>query len=61
MKDLWTVLYIGIIVVGVVGWVFNIIKLTNCDFEPPYKCEVIHTVGVIGPIGAFTGWMNVGK
>jgi len=49
-----------IIVVGT-GWVKNIIKLTECDFESPYKCEVIHTVGLIPPIGMVTGWLNLGK
>lgn len=43
------------------GWVKNIIKLTECDFEAPYKAEVVHAAGLIPPIGAITGWMNVGR
>ena len=43
------------------GWAKNIIKLTRCDFERPYKAEVIHTVGLIPPVGMVTGWFNVGK
>ena len=37
------------------------IILTECDFEAPYKAEVIHAVGIISPVGAITGWMDFGK
>lgn len=43
------------------GWVKNIIKLSNCDFESPYKAEVIHAVGLLPPVGMITGWLDVGK
>ena len=43
-----------------VGWVKNIIKLSNCDFEAPYKAEVIHGIGIIPPVGMITGWLDVG-
>ena len=43
------------------GWVKNIIKLSECDFEAPYKAEIIHTVGLFPLVGAVTGWLNLGK
>lgn len=49
-----------LIVVGT-GWVKNLIKLTECDFEAPYKAEVIHIVGIIPPVGMVTGWLDLGK
>ena len=45
----------------VVGWIQNIIKLSECDFEAPYKAEVIHTIGILPPVGIFTGWLDLGK
>jgi len=42
------------------GWVKNIIKLTRCDFEKPYKAEIIHAAGLFPPVGAVTGWLNIG-
>ena len=53
----------GLVVVAVVavGWVKNVIKLANCDFEAPYRAEVIHAVGLIPPVGMVTGWLDVGK
>ena len=48
------------IIIGT-GWVKNIIKLSNCDFEAPYKAEVIHAIGIIPPVGAVTGWLDLGK
>ena len=50
-----------ILIIMIVGWSKNIVKLSECDFEAPYKCEVIHGIGVIPFIGAGTGWLNVGK
>lgn len=39
----------------------NIYKLTQCDFEAPYKAEVIRVVGIIPPVGAIFGYMDFGK
>ena len=50
------------LVIGIVcgvGWVKNLIKLSELNFEPPYKAEVIHTVGLIPPVGAVTGWLTI--
>lgn len=39
------------------AWIINLVKLFNCDFEPSYKEEIIHTVGVIaGPTAIITAW-----
>lgn len=56
-----TITYVIIIVLIGAGWVNNVIKLSECDFEPSYKAEVIHTVGLIPIVGAVTGWLDVGK
>ena len=58
-----TILIIQIVIILVVGtgWVKNIIKLADCDFEPSYKAEVIHIVGLIPPVGMITGWLDLGK
>jgi hypothetical protein len=47
--------------IGTIGWCKNIYKLTQCDFEAPYKAEVIHTVGIIPVVGWITGWLDLGK
>ena len=54
-------IYLAIIIIILTGWVKNIIKLSDCDFQSPYKAEVIHVIGIVPPIGAITGWLNVGK
>ena len=43
-----------------VSWGANLVKLTECDFESPYKCEVIRGIGVapLAPVGVITGFMN---
>jgi hypothetical protein len=43
------------------GWIKNLIKLSECDFEAPYKAEIVHAVGLIPPVGAVTGWLDIGK
>lgn len=49
-----------LLVVGV-GWVKNIMKLADCDFEAPYKAEVVHAIGLVPPVGMVTGWLDMGK
>ena len=55
---------VGIIIwlVVLTGWVKSIIKLTECDFEPSYKAEVVYMVGsIVPPVGAVVGWLEVGR
>ena len=60
MRNIFIIQAVIVLVIGT-GWVKNIIKLSNCDFEPSYKAEVIHAVGLIPPIGMVTGWLDLGK
>ena len=40
-------------------WLTNVYEVTQCDFDAPYKCEVIHTVGiVIPPASIITVWFD---
>lgn len=48
-----------ILVIISTGWVKNLIKLSDCDFEAPYKAEIIHAVGLFPPVGMVTGWLNI--
>ncbi len=50
-----------VMVVVAIGWVKNLIKLTECDWDAPYKCEVVHVLGLMPPLGAITGWLDVGR
>jgi len=49
------------IIALLLGYVMNIYKLCTCDFEPSYKAEVIHTVGLMTGLGAVTGYLDFGK
>jgi hypothetical protein len=40
------------------AWCVNLYKLTQCDFEPSYKGEIIHAVGLIPPAALVTVWFN---
>ena len=54
--------YTAIIVFMVGGWGGNLIKLCRCDFQAPYKTEVIRTLGVfVPPVGMVAGWMTIGE
>jgi hypothetical protein len=54
-------IFIPLILILIVGYGMNLHKLTQCDFEAPYKAEILHGVGIFPPVGIFTGWMNFGK
>lgn len=52
---------VAVVVIIGTGWVKNIIKLSDCDFASPYKTEVIRVIGIIPPVGAVVGWMDIGE
>jgi hypothetical protein len=54
------VLFIIIPIYMAIGWIKDIEKFSECDFQAPYKCEIIHGLGLIPPVGMITGWLNVG-
>jgi hypothetical protein len=41
------------------GYIMNIVKLTRCDFEAPYKSEIIRTIGLVPPIGIVVGYCSI--
>lgn len=53
-------IYVLLAIFGLIGWIKNISKLIDCDFEPSYKTEVLRTVGiVVAPMGAIIGYMDL--
>jgi hypothetical protein len=43
-----------------IGWVMNIYKLTECDFDVPLKSEVFRCIGIpLFPLGAVIGYMDI--
>jgi hypothetical protein len=52
-------IWVLIVFIGFIGWVKNLVKLSDCNFEAPYNCEIIHSVGLIPPVGAITGWLTI--
>ncbi len=63
MRDIYylIVVYFLIFALFSIGWVKNLIKLTECDFNEPYKCEVVHGIGIFPVVGGITGWLDMGK
>lgn len=42
------------------GWLANIYKFSQCDFDTPLKAETIRGIGIIAvPIGIVTGYMTI--
>jgi len=56
--------YITVVIwlIVIFGWMRNIYKLTQCDFDVPLKTEVIRSVGiVIFPLGVVIGYIDIGE
>lgn len=53
------IIYVTILLAAVCGWGLNVYKLTQLDFEPSYKAEILRTVGLIPPVGAIMGWITL--
>lgn len=57
-----TINIIGLIIIifCFTGWIKNIIKLSNCDFEPSYRSEVLRIIGIpVAPMGIVIGYMDL--
>lgn len=63
MKDfdiMTSIIAIIIVVVMFFGYCINIYKVFQCDFEAPYKAEVIRISGIVVPvIGAIGGYVDI--
>lgn len=52
-------IYMGLILVGVGGWIVNIIKLTQCSFDPLSTEGVVRVIGAfIAPVGSVLGFIG---
>lgn len=50
-----------LVTIGLLAFVTNIVKLTDCDFEAPYRCEAIHGIGLLPPVALVTVWFTTDK
>ena len=49
---------LGVWAYGIVAFIWNLIKLSQCDFNAPYKEEVIHAIGLfVPPASLITCWL----
>lgn len=55
------IIYIAIFIAALVGEVKCIIKFVRCDFNAPYKKEIIYGVGVCTGAGAVIGYLNINE
>ena len=55
----YTLIY-SVLVLLIFGlpYILNLNKLSNCDFESPYRCEVIHGIGIIPLVSMITVWFG---
>ena len=56
-----TILLLQVLLIVVFGtaWLANLYRFVKCDFEAPWKGEVIHAVGLVVPPAALvTMWFN---
>jgi hypothetical protein len=43
------------------AWAVNIYQLSECDFKPDYRCEVMHGIGVFPAVAPITVWFPTDK
>jgi len=46
-----------VVAITIAPYIWNGVKLASCDFEADWRCEVIHSIGVVVPPAALiTVW-----
>lgn len=53
----WALLVLILMIIGIC-WVKNLKRLSDCDFNAPYRCEVIHGLGVVPMFSVATVWFD---
>jgi len=44
----------------IIGWLMNIYKFSQYDFDTPLKAEVVRGIGIaVAPMGAVIGYMDI--
>lgn len=43
----------------VYGYIACIVKVCTCDWQAPYKAEVVYTIGVVTGTGIIIGYLNI--
>lgn len=51
------VFYIIFWILFFIGYVINVVKLIQCDFEAPYKVEIIRGASLITGLGGIVGYI----
>ena len=61
-EDLIILIITSIYILLAASWINNAIKLSECDFEANYRCELIHSIGLIIPQASLiTTWFGTDK
>ncbi len=55
----WNLFVIVIALSAVIGWGLNVYKLTQLDFEKPYRAEAIRGVGLFPLLGPIIGYIDI--
>jgi len=54
------IIIFGVILLGPIGYISNIVKLVRLDFNQPYKAEIIRSIGVVVvPVGTIVGFIHI--
>ena len=52
-----TILLVGVLLFAL-AWVVNAVKFVNCDFDAPYRCEVLHGIGLVPLLAPVFVWAD---
>jgi len=53
------ILVLAFMLFAVCTFLINAYKLTQCDYESPWKCEAVHALGLfIPPLSLITVWSD---
>lgn len=59
MKPGMFILVIILWILGIIGEIRCIVKMVQCDWNAPYKAEILYTAGTFTGAGAIIGWINI--
>ena len=55
--SIFALLIIIISIFAVIAWFINLAQLINCDWQEPWKGEIIHGIGLVPYAALITIWI----
>lgn len=56
-----TLFYLFVVVTGIYGYYRNLVHISECDFKPSYRAEVVYIALAFTPVSCVVGYFDLSE